>query len=470
MATFCPVLFPTVEFAAFFCVVLILNWALMPYPRWWKPFIIAASYLCYGWASWHLVLVLVGVTLFNQAGAQVVHRAAERWRKPALMFFVAGNVGVLVYAKYTGFFAREINGLLELVGLAAPLPVIAIGATVGISFYTFQGISYVVDVYRGVLPPAKTIDFVAYQAFFPHLFAGPIVRASELLPQLQKPRDPKDLAVVPAFALIFSGLVKKLLIADVLGKLLVDPVYESPGGHSAAETWLALYGYAAQIYGDFSGYTDMAIGIALLLGYRFPVNFNRPYAAVTLQDFWRRWHISLSSWLRDYLYIPLGGGRSHVYRNLMATMLLGGLWHGSNWTFVAWGGIHGGVLASERLLTGRTRVGLPAWARWLVTFHVVCLAWVFFRAPNFSTAMSVLGGLVPHGVPAAGLITPGVVLLVAMGTVAQLLPLRATGERVVARLSGWRPVPVGALAAAALIVLVVVLPNLGTPSFIYFQF
>ena len=227
---------------------------------------------------------------------------------------------------------------------------------IGISFFTFQAISYVVDVYRGETRAASLMDVAILQAFFPHIVAGPIVRANELLPQLRTPRDPRAVLAGPGHLPDRRRPREEDGVADELARRIVDPVYSDPAAHSGAEVLLAFYGFAAQIYCDFSGYTDMAIGLALLLGYQLPQNFNRPYLALSLQDFWRRWHMTLSRWLRDYLYIPLGGsrkGRAKTYRNLMITMLLGGLWHGASWTFVLWGGIHGTALSGERFARER---------------------------------------------------------------------------------------------------------------------
>ena len=270
-----------------------------------------------------------------------------------------------------------------------------------------------VDVYRGETRAASLMDVAILQAFFPHLVAGPIVRANELLPQLRTPRDPRAVLAGPGLFLILGGLIKKTVVADELARNIVDPVFNDPSSHSGPEVLLAIYGFAAQIYCDFSGYTDMAIGLALLLGFQLPQNFNRPYLALSLRDFWRRWHMTLSRWLRDYLYIPLGGNRDgprRTYRNLMLTMLLGGLWHGASWTFLLWGGIHGSALSAERWGHRRfPRVRVPAWVAWLVTFNVVCVAWVFFRSPDLSTAFDMLGQVfagralparhAPYGVP-----------------------------------------------------------------------
>ena len=232
-----------------------------------------------------------------------------------------------------------------------PLALKTIILPVGISFYTFMAMSYVIDTYRGDFVPTTLEKFAVYLSFFPHLVAGPIVRPGELIPQLDTPRDPRRVDTSRAFYLIATGLFKKVVIANYLASNIVDQVFGAPGQHSSLEILIAIYAYAVQIYADFSGYTDIAIGIALLLGFSFPRNFDSPYAATSLQDFWRRWHMTLSRWLRDYVYIPLGGNRKGTlitYRNLMLTMLIGGLWHGAGWTFVVWGGIHGTGMALER--------------------------------------------------------------------------------------------------------------------------
>jgi len=328
-----------------------------------------------------------------------------------------------------------------------------------------------VDVYRDETPAASLIDVAILQAFFPHIVAGPIVRANELLPQLRTPRDPRTVLAGPAIFMIVGGILKKTVIADELARRIVDPVYSDPGAHSAGELTLAFYGFAAQIYCDFSGYTDLAIGLALLLGYQLPQNFNRPYLALSLQDFWRRWHMTLSRWLRDYLYIPLGGnrgGRRRTYRNLMLTMLLGGLWHGASWTFLLWGGIHGTALSAERW--GRERLPafrLPAWAAWLVTFHVVCVAWVFFRAPDLGTAFDVLGGLGLSG--PSPLVTLQLVFLVAVSVAVQAVPRgwwRDAEAWLIARPVALQGVAVGTVIVAA----DAAVGQQGVAPFIYYQF
>jgi alginate O-acetyltransferase complex protein AlgI len=464
--------FPTIEFAAFFAVVFVLSWALMPHPRAWRPFILAASYFFYGWVDWRWVLLIVASSVVNTFASQVIARSPSQVaRKRALVGAIVFDVGLLCVFKYLSFFVSQLDAALDSIGLGSPLPLVQIVLPIGISFFTFQGISYVVDVYRGETPAASLMDVAILQAFFPHIVAGPIVRANELLPQLRTPRDPRAVLAGPALFLIVGGVVKKTVIADELARRVVDPVYSDPGSHSGAELLAAFYAFAGQIYCDFSGYTDMAIGLALLLGYQLPQNFNRPYLALSLRDFWRRWHMTLSRWLRDYLYIPLGGnrgGRLRTYRNLMITMLLGGLWHGAAWTFLLWGGIHGAALSAERF--ARERFGgfrLPAWAAWLVTFHVVCVAWVFFRAPDLDTAFGVLGGLGLSG--PAPLVTLPLVFLMVAAVAIQAVP------------SGWwrdaeawlvaRPVAIQGLMVGAVIVAAdAAVGQQGVAPFIYYRF
>src|SRR3954470_8315484 len=351
----------------------------------WKPFIVVASYVFYAAADPRFCLLLAAITLVSQLAVVGIHRTDdERLRKWITAGGVVFDLGILAVFKYYGFFVTDVADVLDTVGLGAPLPLVTIALPVGVSFFSFQAVTYVVDVKRRQAEPASLLDAAIYLSFFPHLVAGPIVRASEFLPQLKEPRDPNRVAVGAGLTLIALGLVKKVMIADYLARELVDPVFAVPQAYSAPDAILAAYGYAAQIFCDFSGYTDMAIGLALLMGFVFPQNFNSPYRATGFRDFWRRWHMTLSRFLRDYLYIPLGGSRGqtrlYTYRNLMLTMLLGGLWHGAAWNFVLWGGFHGAGLVTEHAL-GRARVErVPVWLRWFVTFHLICFGWILFRA------------------------------------------------------------------------------------------
>ncbi|HEY2637903.1 MAG TPA: MBOAT family protein [Solirubrobacteraceae bacterium] len=462
-------LFPTVEFAIFFPIVLALSWALMPRPHLWKPFIVFASYVFYAGASWRFCFLLGGVTLGNQAAAKLIGRTEDARRGKAIMVTaVALDLAVLGVFKYYGFFASDVADALDAVHLGMPLPLLTLALPVGVSFFTFQAISYTVDVWRGLVAPASTIDDAVYLSFFPHLVAGPIVRAREFLPQLRTPRDPSDVAVGPAIGLIAFGLVKKVAIADYLARSLVDPVFAVPQAYGGLDVLLAAYGYAAQIYCDFSGYTDIAIGLALLMGYVFPQNFDRPYRAASFQEFWRRWHMTLSRFLRDFLYIPLGGnrkGRWKTYRNLMLTMVLGGLWHGAAWTFVLWGTYHGVGLCLNHALAGRIRA--PQWLKWLVTFHLIVLGWILFRAQDLATAWDFTRQLF-HSGPVTLWTAPVVGAIVAVIGL-QLVPERPV-ERFRARLERLSP----AVLAAALTVIIVLVgatvPSQGVPPFIYFRF
>ncbi len=468
-------LFPTIQFAVFFVIVLTANWLLLPHRRLWKLFMLSASYVFYGAWDWRFLGLLAGSTVVNQwASERIAAASDDRIRKRTLAATIAANLGVLGWFKYYGFFASSLINLFSSIGVDLPLPLLRITLPVGISFFTFQAMSHVIDVYRRETEPVAPLDFAVYLAFFPQLVAGPIVRSSEFLPQVRTPKDPRRVQAAPALGLITGGLFKKVVVANTLAGAIVDPVFAAPQNFTALEVLMAIYGYAVQIYADFSGYTDIAIGVALLMGFRFPQNFNAPYAAVSLQDFWRRWHMTLSRWLRDYLYIPLGGnrnGRSATYRNLMLTMVLGGLWHGAAWTFVIWGTLHGGGLALERWRTERGNepaldTAAQRAARRIITFHLVCLGWVFFRAESFGTAMTVLGRLTDFG-PAPA-VTPLVVGLIAGGIAVQYVPQAMRRPARVA-FSRLRPVAMGATLAIFLLVLDGLGPQ-GVAPFIYFQF
>ncbi len=354
-------IFPTVRFALFFSIVLPLSWLLMRKRGLWRVLMVAASYVFYGFAGWWYIALLAASTVANQGFAVAIHRSRRSaTRRVWLAAAVAANLGALAYYKYADLFLSSANNLAADIGLHWKLPLANVALPAAISFFTFQALSYVIDTYRGKIEPSPFADFAVYLSFFPHLLAGPIVRAAEFLPQLRTRRDPRNVDSGLALWLIAGGLFKKLVISTYVAKTIVDPVFKAPTQHYTVDTLLGIYGFAVQIYMDFSAYTDIAIGLALLLGFRFPQNFNVPYRAASLQEFWRRWHMTLSRWLRDYLYIPLGGNRrtrARAYLNLMATMLLGGLWHGASWMMLIWGAIHGVGLAVERFFAdlGRRR-------------------------------------------------------------------------------------------------------------------
>ena len=463
--------FPSYEFAFFFPIVLALSWALMPHPRVWKPFILASSYVFYAAASPRYALLLGGVTLANQFGAVMVARTeAENRRRLIMAATVAVDLGVLGLFKYYGFFAGEIGSFLDSLGLGMPLPLLTLALPIGLSFITFQAISYVVDVKRGLLTPASTLDFALYLSFFPHVVAGPIVRAREFIPQLASPRNPRDVAVGAGAVLIAIGLIKKVALADYLAREVVDPVFGVPEAYAAPDVALAAYAYAAQIYCDFSGYTDIAIGVALLMGFVFPQNFNCPYRALSFRDFWRRWHMTLSRFLRDFLYIPLGGnrhGKLQTYRNLMITMVLGGLWHGAAWGFVLWGTLHGTALVVEHALRDRGVRRPPAWLAWLIVFNVVVFGWILFRAESLELAATFIGQLFDPG--PATLWAPVTVAAIAIVIGFQLLPPDPL-ERLRIRLAGLPAPALGAGLAVVVALVGATVPSQGVPPFIYFQF
>ena len=314
------------------------------------------------------------------------------------------------------------------------MPLLQVALPIAISFFTFMAVSYVVDIYRRVLEPARPLDLALYISFFPHLLAGPIVRGNELLPQLRKRRDPNDVDYSRALWLIMAGLFKKVVISSYVASAIVTPVFTDPSQHSAPEAIFSAWGYAVQIYCDFSGYTDIAIGLALLLGIRFPINFDAPYTARNLQDFWRRWHITLSRWLRDYLYIPLGGSsgsEGKTMRNIMITMVLGGLWHGAAWTFVFWGALHGfGQVVGHLTTPPPGDRGLPPvadgpvriWVQRFLTFQFVCLGWVFFNSSGLSQAFAVLGRMMSGWGEASPLVTPLLVAVIFGSIALQYVP------------------------------------------------
>jgi alginate O-acetyltransferase complex protein AlgI len=462
-------LFPTVQFAIFFPIVLALSWALMPKQRLWKPFIVVASYVFYAAADPRFCILLAAVTLLNQAAAKAIHASEdERRRKWITGVAVALDLGLLAAFKYYGFFAQNVDDLLNTWGLSPTAPLLSIALPVGISFFTFQAISYTVDVKRRLVEPASTIDVAIYLSFFPHLVAGPIVRAREFIPQLQSARDPEHVAVGAGLGLIGLGLVKKVMIADYLGRVVVDPAFGVPQAYGGPDLLFAAYAYAAQIYCDFSGYTDIAIGLALLMGFIFPQNFRSPYRATGFRDFWRRWHMTLSRFLRDFLYIPLGGnrkGRVRTYVNLMLTMLLGGLWHGASWTFVLWGGFHGSMLSVEHAWDGRRR--FPGWLRWFVTFNLVVFAWILFRAPDLELFWTYITGI-GHGGSLTLATVPAVLALLAVIGL-QLVPER-TSEGIEVGIERLSPLLLAVALAALILVVGATVPSQGVPPFIYFRF
>lgn len=432
-------------------------------------FVVAFSYYFYYKSSGIYFLLLGVVTLTDYVLARWMELAKSKLqRKLLVVCSLLVNLGMLSYFKYTNFFFNTSYDIF--------LPV-------GISFFTFQSLSYTIDVYRGEVKPLHCLlDYVFYVSFFPQLVAGPIVRARDFLPQIRKPLFVSREMFGTGVFFILSGLFKKAIISDYISINFVERIFDNPALYSGIENLFGAYGYALQIYCDFSGYSDMAIGIALLLGFHFPVNFNSPYKADSITDFWHRWHISLSTWLRDYLYISLGGnrkGRGRTYLNLFITMLLGGLWHGASWNFVLWGAFHGVALALHKFWrspTGKKKTDRShGWRRvgaMVLTFHFVCFCWIFFRNATFEGSVVMLEQIVGNFHPQLfWQLLEGywkVFMLMGIGFVLHFAPDRwqQSGIRLVTAM----PLPAKAFLLVVLIYMVIQMKSAEIQPFIYFQF
>ena len=394
--------FSTLNFAYFFVVTATVSWALHRHGTLQKAFLLVASY--YFYARWDLMLValLAGLSLFDWGMSRLIEQTPEpRAKKALLAGSVAANVGLLALFKLYDFFRASIASFGAFLGLSAHLPVLEILLPVGISFYTFQGIAYLVDVYRGRAVKARSLlDFLLFMAFFPKLLAGPICRSYELLPQIAGPRPAAIADASRGVVLIACGLFKKMVLASLLATHLVDDAFQMPSNYGSLELLLATYAYTAEVYLDFSGYTDLARGLALVLGFTLPENFDHPYRSTNIGDFWKRWHMTFSRWLRDYVYFPLGGSRVprwRTYLNLVLTFLVCGIWHGSRWTFVIWGVAHGVALALYKMsldlrrdrgwVEGAAPSAGRAFGGWFVTLLFCALARIFFKASDVETAV-----------------------------------------------------------------------------------
>ena len=473
-------LFNSLTFLLFFSVVLALHYAPLPWGA-KKTNLLVASYLFY--AAWNppFVLLLLLSTVVDWWVAKGIYRATETSRRRALLGVSLGvNLGLLGYFKYGGFLLENWQALMAMVGVTWTAPGWDIVLPVGISFYTFQTMAYSLDVYLRRAEPADSfLDFALFVSFFPQLVAGPIVRPTQLIPQFQHPVRADRRRFLWGLGLLTLGLFEKVVIADGALAPAADAVFGADGAVRFSDAWLGTLAFAGQIFSDFAGYSTCAIGIALCLGFSLPDNFRYPYAAIGFSDFWRRWHISLSTWLRDYLYIPLGGNRKGWHRtqlNLMLTMLLGGLWHGASWTFVVWGGLHGLYLGIERFVRerwGEARVAKTAGFRFglaLLTYFLVNLTWVFFRAQEFGTAWDMIRAMLGFAPAGAELVLGSylvtVVLLVTVAVLAAHWFMRNRRlEDVVARSPWW----VTGLAWAGMLFLIVITQGSGN-AFIYFQF
>jgi alginate O-acetyltransferase complex protein AlgI len=468
-------LFPTVTFAIFFVAVFSAYWLARARPRIWKPVLLAASGVFYAWWDWRFVFLLAGSIVLNHLFAGAMGRWGPR---PWLAAGVVANLAVLAFFKYYDFFLTSLFQLFLTLGWDTRPPLLALLVPIGISFFTFEAISYLIELKRGLVSRMSLLDLATYMSFFPKLTSGPITRPSEFAPQLEMPGQ-AELEGSTALWLIARGLFKKVVLASYLADAVTAGVFAAPGQYSGPEVLIGIYAYTVQIYLDFSAYTDMAIGLALLLGFRLPENFDHPYARLTVTTFWGHWHMSLTRWIRDFVFTPLilRGNRStaSTVRNLFLVMLLLGIWHGAGWTFVVFGVIHGVALAVERLhrvsrrSSGRAPLSPHPVARvirWVVTFHVVALGWVFFGADSIASSMEILGRVIAPG-PGQG-VSPLVPIVVLAILAVQFAPADITG-RLRSVFTSLRPVFQAVFLGVVLLVVDTLGPA-GVPPFIYFRF
>lgn len=479
-------LFSSLAFLPFLATTLAVYWGLSATFRGERrrvlqhALLVAASYWFY--MSWNakLLFLIVGTTCFDWLAARLIDRASTAGlRRLLLAASIVCNLGVLGLFKYANFFLENLDLAASFVGLQVDF-IVHVVLPVGISFYTFESLSYVIDVYHRRTPPIRSLlDYAVFISFFPHLVAGPIVRVRDFAPQLMKAMSPTDVNVRMALYRFLLGMTKKVLISDCIATI-ADPVFANPSAYGTAGVWAGVVAYACQIYCDFSGYTDMAIGIALLFGYRLPENFDMPYLARNITEFWHRWHITLSTWLRDYLFIPLGGSRTtpgRMRRSLLIVMLLGGLWHGASWTFVTWGAWHGlGLVAHKewlRLKRASTPFpAVPAFARAFAasatTLAFVVVGWVFFRAQTLGSAAAMLRTMFVFDGTASVPLVPALVAPLLLMVVGHALGVLRGGRD---EFAGPRmPSLVQACACGVVIAGLVLFAPDATQPFIYFQF
>lgn len=479
-------LFNSIHFIIFFPLVVGVYYAL-PHRYRWGLLLIASYYFYMCWKPEYILLIIASTGIDYLAGIGMGRKVERKSRRPYLLMSLVTNLGLLIAFKYFNFFSANLNALFNYYNLFYDVPAFQVLLPVGISFYTFQTLSYTIDVYRGQREPERHLGrFALYVAFFPQLVAGPIERSTRLLPQFyQKIKFDYD-RTVSGLKLVAWGFFKKLVIADRAAEI-VNLVYGNPYEHTGLTLFVATYFFAFQIFCDFSGYSDIAIGTSRILGIDLMKNFNRPYHARSIADFWSRWHISLSTWFRDYLYIPLGGNRtstSRWYFNLMVVFLLSGFWHGANWTFVVWGAMHGTYLISSIILAPvrnsfsiRFTKRIPDWMtslfKRLVTFHLVVFAWIFFRANSLNDAVHIVKNLFA-GWNAQALtsldLSPGALAIPLFGILIMELTHIAQARKNVGEWFLEFPQAVRWAAYYGLVLMILLLGEFGSQQFIYFQF
>ena len=474
-------IFNSISFIVFFVVFYSLF--LLLKDRKHKMFLfLIGSYFFYGWWDWRFLFLILFSTIIDYIlGRAIFFETNESKRKRYLILSLVSNLGLLFYFKFFNFFVDSFADLLNSVGLSASHSTLNIILPVGISFYTFQTMSYTIDIYwKKLKPELNVLTFATYVVFFPQLVAGPIIRAIDLLPQFKLDRKITFALAQAGFMLVMLGFFKKVVIADSLAPL-VDNGFDNPYAYSALNLIILIVLYAFQIYCDFSGYSDIAIGIGKMLGFDFPKNFNIPYISKNFSEFWQRWHISLSTWLRDYLYIPLGGSRHGKWltqRNLMLTMLIGGLWHGANWTFVIWGGLHGTYLIVQRMVQPVTRAierflpkAIYSLAAILITFFFVNLAWVFFRSQSLSDALNLLGYIIDNGNYSFGAVKLKFQIIEALFLIGILFGIELLHAHGALRLKKIVYTPIGSSVTISFMMWMILLfGTFDNNNFIYFQF
>lgn len=476
-----PLIFNSGFFLLLFPLFLIVYFLLAKTHRAKLTFVTIFSLYFYYKSSGIYFLILIGSTIIDYLLANLIYNAHSKNKKLTLLVIsLVANLGLLGYFKYTNFIFEIFSSVSgkEFIPFDIFLPV-------GVSFFTFQSLSYTMDIYRGTLKPVENIlDYAFFVSFFPQLVAGPIVRASEFIPQIYQPTFVTKEMFGRGVFLICTGLFKKAVISNYISLNFVDRIFDAPTLYTGLENLFGVYGYALQIYCDFSGYSDMAIGIALLLGFHFCLNFDSPYQSKNITEFWRRWHMSLSTWLRDYLYISLGGnrkGKFRTYVNLLLTMLLGGLWHGASFRFILWGGLHGAALAVHKAytdITGKVQTQrnrfttITQTITIIVTFHFVCFCWIFFRAPDMQTAGQVLTQIFtqfsPHVFPEFVVGYKAVLSLMVIGYVLHFIPksIEQKAENTVTNMH----LALKTALLVGMIILVIQTKSAGIQPFIYFQF